>query len=266
MQATGADSMDVTKKYEILKIKGNDKEHIEDLVISEYPFTIFIDDEEIITLLCTPRSLNELALGFLYSDGYIDSMDAVEDILLDEEKGRAYVSLKYRMIMTENLVGKRAITSGCGKGTIFYNVLDTIKSKKIEKALTVNINDVVKLNKDFNHKSELFLNTGGVHSCGLCHNENILYFEEDIGRHNALDKILGKALMDGIDLCDKLIITSGRISSEMVLKTSRMGIPAIISRSAPTSLAIDMAKELNVLLIGFARGEKMNIYSGVNGV
>lgn len=253
---------DVTAKYEILKIKGDNHEYKQDLVIIEYPFTIFIDDEEIITLLCTPKSLKELAIGFLYAEGYIDSVDAVDDIMLDEKKGSAYVSLKYRMNMTEKLVGKRAITSGCGKGTIFYNVLDSIKSKKIEKPLNININDVIKLSKDFNHKSELFLTTGGVHSCGLCHNEEILYFEEDIGRHNALDKILGRALMEEIDLSDKLIITSGRISSEMVLKASRMRIPAIISRSAPTSLAIDLAKELNILLIGFARGDKMNVYSG----
>lgn len=261
MKGGGLYSMDATKKYEVLKIQRDNKEYIEDLVILEYPFTIFIDDEEIITLLCTPRSLMELAIGFLYSEGYIDSADAVKEFVLDEEKGRAYIYLKYRMTMTESLVGKRAITSGCGRGTVFYNMLDTIRSKKIENTLAINLDDVVKLNKEFNHKSALFLSTGGVHSCGLCYNEKILYFEEDIGRHNALDKILGKALIEKMDLSDKLVITSGRISSEMVLKTSRMGVPAIISRSAPTSLAVDMAKELNILLIGFARGEKMNIYS-----
>lgn len=250
----------VTKKYDVLKIKGNIKEHMEDLVIIEYPFTIFIDDEEIITLLCTPMSLKELALGFLYGEGYIDSMNAVKNISIDANKGRIYIYLNYRMEMTEQLMGKRAITSGCGKGTIFYHVLDSIKSRKIEKKISINSEDVLKLTKDFNHKSELFLTTGGVHSCGLCYDKEILYFEEDIGRHNALDKILGRALIENIDLSDKLIITSGRISSEMILKVSRMGIPALISRSAPTSLAVDMAKALNILLIGFARGEKMNIY------
>ncbi len=258
--------MDKTNQYEILKVFGSNKECKQDLVITEYPFTIFIDNEEIITLLCTPKSLKELALGFLYGEGYIDSMDAVEEIFIDEEKGSAYASLRYRMSMTEDLVGKRAITSGCGKGSIFYNVLDSIKTRKIDKTLNINVNDVIKLNKDFNHKSELFLSTGGVHSCGLCHNEEILFFEEDIGRHNALDKILGKALVEKIDLSDKSVITSGRISSEIVLKASRMRIPAIISRSAPTSLAIDLAKELNILLIGFARGEKMNVYTNFSNI
>lgn len=253
--------MDTTRKYEIIKIKGDTSDILEDEVINEYPFTIFIDDEEIITLLCTPKSLEELAVGFLYSEGYINSSDAVEKVLLNEEKGRAYVYLKYRKMMNENLSGKRAITSGCGKGTVFYNVLDLIKCRKIEKTVNIHKDTVIKLSKLFNQKSELFLNTGGVHSCGLCDNEKILYFEEDIGRHNALDKILGISLIEGIDLSDKIVITSGRISSEMLIKTAKRGIPAIISRSAPTSLAIDMAKELNILLIGFARGEKMNVYT-----
>lgn len=253
--------MEIIKKYNIMKIKGDYSDQVEDLVINEYPFTIFIDDEELITLLCTPKSLKELAIGFLYSESYIDSIETIDRIHLDEEKGRVYVYLKYRKKLNENLVGKRTITSGCGKGTVFYNVLDSFKTKKIKKPLPLDIDNVIQLTKEFNHKSELFLNTGGVHSCALCHRNEILYFEEDIGRHNALDKILGRALIEGLDLSDKIVITSGRISSEMLIKTAKRGIPAIISRSAPTSLAIDMARELNILLIGFARGEKMNIYT-----
>lgn len=256
--------MYTTRKYEIIKIKGDISDKFDDEVIIEYPFTIFIDDEEIITLLCTPKSLEELAVGFLYSEGYINSLDAIEKVLLNEEKGRAYVYLKYRKML--NLSGKRAITSGCGKGTVFYNVLDSIKCRKIEKTVNISSGTVMKLSKLFNQKSELFLNTGGVHSCGLCDNEKILYFEEDIGRHNALDKILGISLIEGIDLSDKVVITSGRISSEMLIKTAKRGIPAIVSRSAPTSLAIDMAKELNILLIGFARGEKMNVYTSFQSI
>lgn len=253
--------MDVVKNYDIKKVKGDYIEELDDMVIIEYPFTIFIDDEELITLLCTPRSLKELTYGFLYSEGYIDSAEAVDKILLDQERGRAYVYLKHRKSLNEKLMGKRTITSGCGKGTVFYNVLDSFKSKKIEKAISLNREDVVRLNKEFNKRSELFLKTGGVHSCALCDREKIIYFEEDIGRHNALDKILGRALMNGLNFGDKLIITSGRISSEMLIKTAKRGVPAILSRSAPTSLAIDMARELNILLIGFARGEKMNIYT-----
>lgn len=257
----GVGRMDTTKSYDILKVKGKDSSITPDLVILEYPFTIFIDDEEIITLLCTPKSLKELTLGFLFSEGFIDELEAVERVQIDEDNGRAYVYLKVRKTFNEKLQGKRTITSGCGKGTVFYNVLDSFKSQKIEKTLPIDINNVIQLTKVFNHKSELFLNTGGVHSCALCDLDNILYFEEDIGRHNAMDKILGRAFIDKLDLSDKIILTSGRISSEMLIKAAKRGIPAIVSRSAPTSLAIDMARELNITLIGFARGQKMNIYT-----
>jgi len=253
--------METSKNYDILKIKGDIRNQVEDLVILEYPFTIFIDDEEIITLLCTPKSLKELAIGFLYSEGFIDNLDVIEKIYIDEDKGRAYVDLKFRKVLNEKLQGKRTITSGCGKGTVFYNVLDSFKSKKVENKLTITIENVVQLTKEFNNKSDLFLSTGGVHSCALCDINNIIYFEEDIGRHNALDKILGRAFIDEIDLSDKIVVTSGRISSEMLIKSAKRGIPAIVSRSAPTSLAIDMARELNIILIGFARGQKMNIYT-----
>lgn len=253
--------MDVTKKYEIIRINGENISRVEDILINEYPFTLFIDDEEIITLLCTPKSLKELALGFLYSEGFIESLDQIEMIQIDEENGRAFLKLKYRKTLNENLYGKRTITSGCGKGTIFYNVIDSFKSKKIHKIIDLSKENVIQLSKEFNRKSELFLKTGGVHSCALCSKDKILYFEDDIGRHNALDKILGGAFLDNIDLSDKVVITSGRISSEMLIKTAKREIPAIISRSAPTSLAVDMARDLNILLIGFARGQKMNIYT-----
>jgi FdhD protein len=257
----GAVNMEQVKQYDILRIKGDCSNVENDIVTIEYPFTIFIDDEEIITLLCTPKSLEELTLGFLYSEGFIDDVEAIGKIRVDEENGRAYVYLKYRKVLSERLQGKRTITSGCGKGTMFYNVLDSFKSKKIEKATSINIEDIANLMKAFNQKSDLFISTGGVHSCGLCNEKEILYFEEDIGRHNALDKILGRALLEKLDLSDKIIVTSGRISSEMLIKAAKRGIPAVVSRSAPTSLAIDIARELNILLIGFARGQKMNIYT-----
>ncbi len=253
--------METAKCYNIIKVKGDNSEHVEDLVVTEYPFTIFIDDEEIITVLCTPKCLKELTLGFLLSESIIENLDDVKKIQINEKNGSRYVLLKERKKLTESLLNKRTITSGCGKGTVFYNVIDSFKSKKNEQLISVNSDTVVRLMKEFNHKSELFLATGGVHSCALCDTEKILYFQEDIGRHNALDKILGSTLMDNLNLKDKIILTSGRISSEILIKAAKRGIAAIISRSAPTSLAVDMAKTLNILLIGFARGEKMNLYN-----
>jgi FdhD protein len=253
--------MKPSKSYNILRINKDSVKDEEDLIILEYPFTIFIDDEEIITLLCSPKSLEYLAIGFLYSEGFIESYSAIKNIQIDEDKGSAYINLNIRKTFNEKLQGKRTITSGCGKGTVFYNVLDSFKSKKITNTMDIKPNEIVDLMRSFNKDSELFNSTGGVHACAICNEHGIIYFEEDIGRHNALDKVLGKALVENMDLSDKIILTSGRISSEMLIKAAKRGIPVVVSRSAPTSLAVDMARELNITLVGFVRGEKMNIYS-----
>lgn len=256
--------MDITKNIEILKIKGEDITKKKDILIREYPFTIFVNEKEIVTLLCTPKSLKNLAIGFLFSEGFIEDTSNILNIRLDEEKGLIYVDINNSNILQEKLRGKRTITSGCGKGTIFYNVIDSFKSRKIKTPLDIKINEIKELMKEFNHKSELFLQTGGVHSVALCNKNNILFFEEDIGRHNALDKIIGHSILENINLKDKIILTSGRISSEILIKVAKSNISTIISRSAPTSLAVEIANELNMTLMGFARGERMNVYSNFN--
>ncbi|WP_102398986.1 formate dehydrogenase accessory sulfurtransferase FdhD [Haloimpatiens massiliensis] len=258
--------MKPTKSIDILRVKDEGILKEEDILVIEYPFTIYLNDQEVITLLCSPKSLKELTLGFLYSEGFINNISNVEKVQLDEKKGVAYVYLNETKSLTEKLQGKRTITSGGCKGTSFCNVLDSFKSKKIEKPLDIKIEEIKSLVKEFNNKSQLFLDTGGVHSCALCNKSRIIMFEEDIGRHNALDKLLGKALMDNIDLSDKLVLSSGRISSEMLIKIAKRGIPALISRSAPTSLSVELARKLNITLVGFARGEKMNIYSYLTNV
>lgn len=255
--------MNYTKEYDILRINKDYKNEEKDIVVVESPFTIFIDEKEIITLLCTPKSLEELSIGFIISEGLIDSIDDVEKIKIDEKSSIAYIDLKRKNSFAEKFQGKRTITSGCGKGTIFYNVLDSFKSKRIENPLEIDLDAIKENMRDFNKRSELFLETGGVHSCGLYEGKKMLIFEEDIGRHNALDKIIGKALKSNIDLRDKMIFTSGRISSEILIKTAKREISTVVSRSAPTSLAIDIAKELGINLIGFVRGEKLNIYTNL---
>lgn len=258
--------MESTKKYNILKINGENKKIVEDIVILEYPFTIFIDNEEIITLLCSPKSLKYLAVGFLHSEGFIEDYSAIENIQIDEEKGRAYIRLNAKKTLNKKLQGKRIITSSGGKGTAFYNMLDLLKSRKTTEPLNISIHKVKKLMETFSKSSDLFYTTGGVHACAICNNNSIIYFEEDIGRHNALDKVLGKALVENMNFKDKMVLASGRISSEMLIKAAKRGITVVVSRSAPTSLAVHMARKLNIVLIGFVRGEKMNIYSNFSSL
>lgn len=258
--------MELIKKYNILKIDGENKAIVEDTVISEYSLTIFINGEEIITLLCSPKSLKYLAIGFLYSEGLIKDYSEIDDIRIDEEWGRAYIGLKAQNVPGEKLQLKKTITSGGGKGTMLYDIPGSLKLKQTAALLDISIYEIKKLMAEFSRSSELFYATGGVHVCAICDNSGIIYFEEDIGRHNALDKVLGRALTEDMNLGDKMILTSGRISSEMLAKAVKMGITVIVSRSAPTSSAVHMARELNVILIGFAREEKMNIYSNFSSL
>lgn len=256
--------MDVTKKYIIKKYQNEEVDEVEDLVVCEYPLTIFLNDQEFITLLCSPKSLKNLSIGFLYSEGIIKSASDIDSINIDEKMGYAYIKIGNVSKFAKQLYGKRVITTGCGKGSIFYNALDSLKCKQFKNNLDMDYKKLVDIMKLFNKKSELFLETGGVHSVGLIDGDDILYFEEDIGRHNALDKIIGNCLIDNVNIEDKAIITSGRITSEIVLKCAKLGIGCIISRSAPTNLAIDTGKKLNIEIIGFARGNKLNVYNKNN--
>ncbi|MBT3319497.1 MAG: formate dehydrogenase accessory sulfurtransferase FdhD [Clostridia bacterium] len=253
--------MDVTKQFDIINYSGGELESVADSVVVEYSLTVFLNGDELVTMLCTPKSLQSLVVGFLYSEGIIESFSQISDIFICHKDGIALVTLtKKRMKAIGDIDFRKTITSGCASGKSVENV-SAADYKKIETTIKIDQLKVLELIKQFNKKSEIFLKTGGVHSCALCSQDEIILFEEDIGRHNALEKILGQALQDNIDLSDKMILTSGRISSEIIKKAAKRRIPVVVSRSAPTDAAIDLAKSLGITLIGFARGARMNIYT-----
>jgi len=236
-------------------------EELEDRVTVEKPITIYVNGSELVTLLCTPEKIDRLALGFLRSEGILTGADQIESIRVKDEEGLVEVELKEKSGLAENLYGKRTVTSGCGKGTVFFNVLDSMRSKPLTGEMEVPADRILQLMEELQQKAQLFKDTGGVHSAALADDEKILYFYEDIGRHNAIDKIVGECLLDGINTDDKTIITSGRLSSEILLKAAKLQIQLIISRAAPTSLCIELAESLNITLVGFVRGRRLNIYS-----
>ena len=159
------------------------------------------------------------------------------------------------------LIFKRLITSGCGRGASFYSAADVQGQVKVESQIGISPLEVFTLLKEFHHRSQIYRTTGGVHSAALCDAKSILVFNEDIGRHNAIDKIFGECIFRDIPTDDRIIITSGRISSEILLKVAKRNIPLLISKSAPTDLGVRLANDLGVTLIGFVRGERMNVYT-----
>ena len=252
---------DKTEYLPILRVSEKTREEKQDLVIKESPLTIFLNSEELVTLLCTPENLKSLGVGFLYSEGILQSKEEIEKIALDEGRGTIWIKTKERKDFVKKLMFKRLITSGCGKGAAFYNVADATSCKEVESELKISLQEALNLVNEMQHRSQLYKATGGVHSAALCDNRDILMFSEDIGRHNAIDKIFGECLLEGIETENRIMITSGRVSSEILLKIVKRNVPIIISRSAPTNLAVGLANKLGITLIGFARGKRINIYT-----
>lgn len=250
------------KRIRIKQLAHDKEEYMDDSVAVEYPLTLYLNGEEWITMLCSPDSLEYLICGFLKSEGLIKSREDLTALTIDREKGHAWITLDDMNPLALQLHGKRTQTSGCAKGITFYQALDTITLRPSTSALQVRFADLSALMASFNGASPIFKATGGVHSCAICSNEELILLQEDIGRHNALDKLIGEALMTGLSLTDKILLTSGRVSSEILLKSARAGLAMVVSRSAPTDLAVREAEKLEITLVGFLRGRRGNVYAG----
>ena len=252
---------DEIQKLSIIRVTEKDRNTIEDLVTRELPLTIILNNQELVTLLCSPKNLKYLAVGFLSSEGLIKGKDEIKSITLDDKKGVVRIQTQEDTGFSNELIFKRFITSGCGKGASFYSVADLQGQTRIESQMTISAREILNLVREFQHRSQIYRTTGGVHSAALCDRTGSLVFAEDIGRHNAIDKIFGQCLLEDMPTDEHLIVTSGRISSEILLKVAKRNIPILISKSAPTDLGVSLADELGITLIGFVRGKRMNVYT-----
>lgn len=242
-----------TAKLSILRVTEQLKSEVEDIVVREFPLTIVLNDHELVTLLCSPTSLEYLAVGFLLSEGLIESKDDIKAILVDDQRGVARIETDKAVDVSL----RRVLTSGGGRVV----ASSSVHKVSAEPQTRLSASRVFSLMDDFVQRSKVFKATGGVHSAALCDTEGILVFSEDIGRHNAIDKIFGECLLKDIATDNRLIITSGRVSSEILLKVAKRNIPILISKSAPTDLGVKLANDLGVTLVGFVRGKRMNVYT-----
>ncbi|MFO7995850.1 MAG: formate dehydrogenase accessory sulfurtransferase FdhD [Dehalococcoidia bacterium] len=249
-----------TEKFSILKLTDKGGSSTEELVARESPLTIILNDQELVTLLCSPADLTYLAVGFLSSEGLLKDKDEIRNILVDDERGVVRLETTGDNALSQDVLFKRFISSGCGRGASFYSPADAT-SQKVESQMEISTEEVLDLVHRFQHGSHLYLATHGVHSAALCNRKGMLVFSEDIGRHNAIDKIFGKCLLEDISIDDRVVITSGRISSEILHKVAKRGIPIVISISAPTNLGVRIADTLGITLVASVRGRRMNIYT-----
>jgi FdhD protein len=247
---------------EVIKIKGFDKVIVKEQVVVEKALTVYLNDEEFVTIVCSPGQEKELVIGLLCSEGIIKHSNQLTKLSIDTKEGLAWVETTGNSRLGEAMYLKRYLTSCCGKGrSSFYYANDARLAQNVQSSLQISSQEVSQYINLLEEKSELFHETGGVHGGALASGGQLDYCAFDIGRHNVLDKLYGYALSKEIDLSQKVIAFSGRISSEIVIKTGKMGCPVLAGVSAPTDLALTLADELGITVIGFARENRMNIYT-----
>jgi len=252
---------DYTTSIEVRRYNHSGLSVLQDVIIKERPITLFVNGKELAAIVCSPVHLKELAVGFLYSEGIFQERKDLRAVSVNEEEGIIRVEADGRIPSDEDL-RKRYVTTCSGKGkTTFYLVDDMLKIKPAESGLVLTVDEILHLSEEIEKNTVVFRSTGGTHGVSLCTSKEVICTFEDIGRHNAVDKMVGYCLLKGISLDDKVIVFSGRISSEIIIKIARIKSPMIISRGAPTDMALGIAKQLGITVIGFARPDKFNVYS-----
>ena len=254
--------MDEIKGLNILRITDEGRRDVEEVVVMEFPLTIILNNQELVTLLCSPRDLKYLAIGFLSSEGLIHNKGEIGKIILADDGSVVRVETEGDIEEVIERPFKRYISSSGGRGVTPYPAYDVAGKGRVESEMRISANVVFTLTEEFQQRSQIYKVTHGVHSAALCDAKDILLFAEDIGRHNAIDKLFGRCILEEIPTGDRLVISSGRISSEILLKIARRDIPIVISKAAPTDRAVDLAAHLGITLIGFVRGKSMNVYTG----
>ncbi len=260
MRAT--DALKGTTSYQVVKYLGETVKKTAEPVVEEMPLTIYLNGKELVTMLAAYGEEEFLVTGFLATEGIIQGIKDIETLEVDVQQGIVHVTTTAGETVAEKMFLKRYLTACCGKGrSAFYFANDVLTAKTINSGITLTAQQAMAYSEMLEAASETFRLTGGVHGGALAAGGKLICWSQDIGRHNVFDKLYGRCLREGISTHDKVLVFSGRVSSEIILKVSKMNIPVIIARSAPTSLALDMAEELGVTVIGFAREDRLNVYT-----
>ncbi|MBE3551990.1 MAG: formate dehydrogenase accessory sulfurtransferase FdhD [Kyrpidia tusciae] len=251
------------RSYKAKRITLDHVQEFDDTVAVETPLTLYVNDEEFVTLVCTPDCVEELITGFLASEGLIRGAEDIGSLTVDTAEGVVWASLPRLSTPARRMFGKRILTSCCGRGrTSFYFFNDARTARKIIGTWTVSPEACFRAMASLQQASQLFHATGGIHHAALAQSSgDLVAVRADVGRHNALDKLYGWALRGRFDATQAMVVFSGRVSSEVLLKVAKMGAPILLSKSAPTDLGLRLADELGVTVAGFLRGNGMNVYT-----
>ena len=234
-------------------------------VVTEKALTIYLNSQEIVTTMTLGDMPNELAVGYLLNQNMLKQDDQIIGLDYDEEINVIIVRTKRKTDYEEKL-SKKIRTSGCAVGTVYGDIMETFSDIVLNNNISIKSSWMKNISKTITETPSLYLKAGAIHGCALCKKKNVIAYVEDVGRHNAVDKIAGWMFLNKIKGNDKIFYTTGRLTSEMVIKTVQMEIPILISRSGFTESGVSLSKDANLTLIGRMKGKRFFVLSGENRV
>lgn len=234
-------------------------------IACERALTVYLNWREIVTLMTLGARPDRLVIGYLKNQGLISDVDALDSVIIDWETQSAAVVTREKNENVEQILSQKTVTSGCGQGTMFGNVMNKLDQLSLPKP-KVKQSTLYALLNALTHHNETYKAAGAVHGCALCQDTKILSFVEDIGRHNAVDTLTGEMWLQGETGENKMFYTTGRLTSEMVIKVAQMGIPVLISRSGVTQMGNDLAKKFGITMIARVKGHRFQIFNGVENI
>ena len=245
------------------RVRGLDQDGraIETRVVVEHPLTLFLNAQEIVTMMTIGDFPDYLAVGYLLNQNMLRPDDVVTGIEHDEELDLVVVRTERETDYEEKLK-KKIRTSGCAQGTVFGDLMESFEDRGLPEDAVLRTSWLYSLTRKINTAPSLYLGAGAIHGCVLCQGDRPLVYMEDVGRHNAVDKIAGYMFLKSLTAADKIFYTTGRLTSEMVIKTVQMGIPILVSRSGFTAWGVDLAQQANLTLIGRAKGKRFLALAG----
>ena len=232
-------------------------------VAGEHPLTLYLDKKELVTLMTLGHAPEALAIGYLRNQRLVGSIEDIASVQVDWETDSCAITTRKGVKDLRRKTGKRTVTSGCGQGTMFGSLMDEIDQVKLREDVTLSDEQLFALIEKVRKHETIYKQAGAVHGCALCTTAGeILMFVEDVGRHNAVDAIAGFMWLDGIDSSDKVFYTTGRLTSEMVIKCAQMRIPILVSRSGLTHMGHEIAKKTGITMLGRASGRHYLAFTG----
>ena len=233
-------------------------------IAGEHPLTLYVDKRELVTIMTLGAAPEALAIGFLRNQRLVKSIEEIVSVQVDWEVNAAVVTTRNGLADLERKTEKRTATTGCGQGTVFGDLMEDIESVKLDDDMRVDEETLFGLLDAVRVHESIYKQAGAVHGCALAQGSRILTFVEDVGRHNAVDAIAGWMWLEGIDGRDKIFYTTGRLTSEMVIKAAQMGIPVLVSRSGLTKMGHEIASLVGITMIGRAVNKRYLLFTGAH--